>query len=202
MFDYKKPPYKELVCKVMQEVFNAKKEPRVVDYEEAVANWLNKECGYSEKDSRRYTTRSVHSQVYKAVMALIEEDVLVYYKDKYIIPYSEENRLVAVELVIKKSVRFAKKEVFELGGKIVGISFDSQNEKELGDFTEIILEYIDEERIFEYFYINNTLMILLIEENHVIVDNLKRIVDETYTVFEESKKSKNDAFAKKKERQS
>ena len=195
------PSYPEIIKEIMEPLFEKNNYPILADYEEAVAEWMNDFYEFGENDSKRYKKRDFHSQVQKHVSAMLDKE-LVKYDDKYIIPNTIKHWRMCKEVDIKNHVKFAKKEVFELGSKIVGIMLDSKDEKEIKEFGNLIRDYIGKDELFSHYYANRVLYLFLLNEDPELVEALKRIVRETYEKCQEIEAQRKQKITFKKERQS
>lgn len=193
----RKNEYIPIIREIMHSLYEKNKEPTKADYEREVADWLNR-----GKNKPEYFHRDVHSSVHNAIEKMLDSGELAYYQDKYIIPNTYEDTQLALELYIKKKVKFAKKEIFDVGGKIIGIALKSDKPDDYNSYAEYISEYIGEEQIFSTFLCGDILYIFLLYENPTIVYNLKRIVRETYEKQLEIEAKKKLKLEKREEGQS
>ena len=146
--------YIKMVSAVMEHIYPQNEHPRLVDYEQAVAEYKNK---HELVFAGAVTKRDVHTQVYRAVKQLEKMGELIHV-GRYYYPADIYNFRIGVE-DFKKNVQLAKGTLATISGTTYAIALESgQNAEQV---KKSVLKFLRDINVFNLVFIDNTLIIIM-----------------------------------------
>lgn len=137
----KKNLHIDFVKKIMDDVYENNERPKKADYEEAVAQYRNK----NENPRVKYTKRSVHSAVDKAIDALVIAEEMLVIEDRFYIPNNYRYKLNQAKKYIRENVTVKDRNVLEISENLYAVKIDEsqlsdkEHTKKIKEAFEIVL---------------------------------------------------------------
>ena len=172
-YDDVRSEYMKMVRSIMERIYPQNTSPRLVDYEQAVADYKTRRHGFRNK----YTKRDVHTQVGRAIKELVRLGEVLHV-GKYYYPADMYTLHLALE-DFKKNVKVSKRMLAIISGTTYAISLEPEQDIEL--VKRVVRSSLGDKNVFELLLIDNVLVIIMgknAPSAHIV--ELSTIVEKTY----------------------
>ena len=146
--------YIRMVRAVLEHIYPQNLYPRLVDYEQAVAEYKNRNELVLHG---AFTKRDVHTQVYRAVKQLEQMGELIHI-GRYYYPADIYNFRIGLE-DFKKNVKLAKGTLATISGTTYAIALE--NGQEVEQVKRNVMYFLRDVNVFNLIFIDNTLIIIM-----------------------------------------
>lgn len=146
--------YIRIVMSVMESIYPQNAHPRLVDYEQAVAEYKSR---HELVFTGAFTKRDVHTQVYRAVKQLVEMGELTHV-GRYYYPADIYNFRIGLE-DFKKNVKLAKGTLATISGTTYAIALE--NGQDVERVKRNVMDFLRDINVFNLVFIDNTLIIIM-----------------------------------------
>lgn len=166
--------YMKLTRIVMEEIFIYNQNPRLVDYEVAVAKYKSQ---HELLFTGQYTKRDVHTSVLRAIKELEKRGEIIHV-GKYYYPSNMFDLHLHLE-DFKNHVRLSQDTLAIISGTTYAIGLESN--QNVDEIKKIIRGFLGEDRIFSLHFLDDVLFIIMKEiPNKSYLAELRTIIKATY----------------------
>ena len=148
--------YIDIIRSQMNDICEKIRNPRVVDYQNEIATYIN--TTYGEK----ITGRDIHTTIARNLKKLYDDGEMILLEKKYYVPTNDENKKTEAKNDIIDNVIFTNREVLKASNNIYVVCIEKEQlHKDADNIKKMFLKMIGADRCFTISVLDNALIIFI-----------------------------------------